>query len=83
MKQIKIIGAIAVSLLLYSCESEYPRTLSYKLNKCKGTTIVTAIGVNEGNLEQYKHYILFKDSLGITHEYIGANYKVSLGDTLK
>jgi hypothetical protein len=83
MKQIKIIGVIAVSLLLYSCEQEDPTSLNYKLNKCKGTTTVTAIGVNEGNFEQYKHYILFKDSEGTVYEYIGAKYKVSVGDTLK
>ena len=50
---------------------------------CKGHVIVVAKGYNSGNFEPYRHYLILRDDSFNCYEYIGADYKVSVVDTIK
>ena len=67
-----------------SCSRHVDRTnMTDVLKQCKGHAIVVAKGVNDGNFEAYKHYLIIRDDSLNCYEYIGADYKLSVGDTLK
>ena len=53
------------------------------LKNCKGHVIVVAKGYNSGNFEAYRHYMILRDDSSNCFEYVGADYKLSVGDSLK
>lgn len=57
--------------------------LSNVLSYCKGHAVVVAKGFNEGNRDCYQHYLLIRDDSLNCFEYVGANFDVNVGDTLK
>ncbi len=78
----KIILLVAL-LSVFSCDEKPPNSMEGILNKCVGKTVVIATGINEGNYDCYKYYVLVQDSKGITYEYIGAKYNITVGTVLK
>ena len=53
------------------------------LQKCKGHAVVKAVGFNDGNLDSHKYLMVIVDDSSNYFEYVGANYDVEVGDTLK
>jgi hypothetical protein len=75
---------LAVLFSFFSCNNQPdPTSMASILNKCEGKTIVVATGINEGNYDSYKYFILVRDSKGQTFEYVGAKYDVKVGSFLK
>lgn len=93
MKNIRIIQFILLVFVigLSSCggnpttkERNYQHSnMGELLMECKGNAVVKAKGVNEGNFDSYKHYLIIVDDSSNCFEYVGAEYSVSVGDTLK
>ncbi len=86
LKPALLIGA--VMCCFSSCDTKTvekidKNDLNSILRQCKGHVIVVAKGYNSGNLEAYRHYMILKDDSLNCYEYIGADYKLSVGDTLK
>lgn len=83
MKTITLILAI----VLISCtpgKQRIDRTnLSEILQNCKGHAVVVGKGYNEGNFKAYRHYLIIRDDSLNVYEYIGAEYNVNVGDTIK
>lgn len=80
----KLILFISISLFATSCHlPDDILTMNEILSKCEGHAIVVAKGYNEGNYETHRYYLIIRDDTGHSFEYRGANYNVSVGDTLK
>ena len=85
----KIFFILLVSCCFSSCESKIEEKtidkndLNSILKHCKGHVIVVAKGYNSGNFEPYQHYMILRDNSSNCFEYIGADYKLSVGDSLK
>lgn len=73
--------------VLISCSSKKPNidrnNLKEILDNCKGHAVVVGKGYNAGNFEAYRHYLIIRDDSLNVYEYIGAEYSVSVGDTIK
>lgn len=86
-----IVISIILSFLLVSCgetagtKSEHNQYLNLGtlLQQCKGNAIVKAKGINEGNFDYRKHLLIIVDDSSNCFEYVGANFDVEVGDTLK
>lgn len=53
------------------------------LKHCKGHAVVVTKGYNSGNYEYYRHYLILRDDSLNCFEYVGADYDLSVGDTIK
>ena len=79
----------AVMCCFSSCDSKIKEEsidkndLNSILKHCKGHVIVVAKGYNSGNFEPYRHYMILRDDSLNCFEYVGADYKLSVGDSLK
>lgn len=95
MKNLMVIRVLFILFITYSLsscemrvemekENDYDRTdLSSVLNICKGHAIVVSKGYNEANFEGYRHILIIRDDSLNTYRYMGAEFQVSVGDTLK
>jgi hypothetical protein len=84
MKKLLILLLSLLLLITISCDRpKQSNDLAYLLEYAKSPVIIVATGKNEGNFEAYKYYIIFKDSNGTIYEYIGAEYNLKIGDTIK
>ena len=96
MKTKKIIVGTFLMMLagvgLFSCvgyrEKEEVKIIDYHsmtdiLNNCKGHAVVTAKGYNSGNFDSRQYYLIIRDDSMNCFEYVGSNYDVAVGDTLK
>jgi hypothetical protein len=64
-------------------DGEY-KTISSMLNQCKGTTIVLAVGENDGSFDYAKISIVVIDSTKSVYECrTGSKLNLEIGDTLK
>lgn len=74
-------------ILLASCTPKKPsidrNNLREILQNCKGHAVIVGKGYNEGNFKAYRHYLIIRDDSLNVYEYIGAEYNVNVGDTLK
>lgn len=57
--------------------------MSKILSNCKGHAVIVAKGFNKGNFKSHRYYLIIRDDSLNCFEYIGADYNISVGDTLK
>ena len=92
MKKLRIIQLLSLLLIvtMSSCDNTPSKTPDSKylnlgelLQDCNGHAIVRAKGINEGNFDHCKHYLIIIDDSSNCFEYVGAKYDAEVGDTLK
>lgn len=67
----------------YQYSSGEYKSMGAMLTKCKGVTIVVAVGINEGSVKSAKHRLTVVDSKGTAFEYAGAKLELTRLDTVK
>lgn len=86
-KSSKLLFYCLLCAVLISCSNKKPNidrnNLKEILDNCKGHAIVIGKGYNAGNFEAYRHYLIIRDDSLNVYEYIGAEYSLSVGDTIK
>jgi hypothetical protein len=81
----KYVFCYLLFVALFSCSDDNKASSSMVdiLSRCKGHVIVIAKGYNEGNFKSNRHYLILKDDSANCFEYAGAEYSLSVGDTIR